>query len=87
VGARTDDLLHTQPEAYAPDQGCPDGLLPSCLACPLPECRLLVPPQQWRRTLARVRSQLEAEGHQAAIVALDRASGWRAHKRSKWRRP
>jgi hypothetical protein len=70
-------------EAFIPDAGCPDGLLPSCLACPLPRCRLDVPPQQWRRILARARAQLEVEGHQAAIVALDRASGWRAHKRWK----
>jgi hypothetical protein len=83
VPIRADDLLQTQPEAYAPDQGCPDGLLPSCLACPLPECRLLVPPQQWRRTLARVRARLAAEDHQATIVALDRAGGWRAKKRWK----
>jgi hypothetical protein len=84
VGARTDDILDTEPEAYAPDRGCSDGLLPSCLHCPLPECRLLLPPAQWRRTLALVRAQLEAQADQAAIGALDAAGAWRAHKR--WKR-
>lgn len=25
------------------DRGCPDGMYPSCLACPLPRCRFEVP--------------------------------------------
>jgi hypothetical protein len=82
---RIDDTLDAAPEAYSADTGCADGLLPSCRECPLPRCRLDIPPQQWRRTLARVRERLAAEGSGAAIGTLDAAGAWRKHKR--WKAP
>ena len=34
-------MVRPDPTAYIEwsDTGCPDGMLPACLACPLPRCR------------------------------------------------
>lgn len=67
AGQPPDDLTY-------PDTGCPDLGIPSCLTCPLPECRYLLPPsvpQALLRYLA-VRPYLAA-GYTAAEAA--RAAG------------
>ena len=44
-----------------PDTGCPDGLLPSCLSCPLPECRFKLPVKEWNAAVGQVRQLLMRE--------------------------
>ena len=67
-----------------PDTGCPDGLLPSCLSCPLPECRFKLPVKEWNAAVRQVRQRLAlaaeqgAEGAAGAGAHLAAATAWRA---------
>jgi hypothetical protein len=51
------------------DDGCPDGLFPSCLGCPLPRCRFTLPGERFRRVLLVVQVALLCEEGFAGDVA------------------
>jgi len=52
------------------DTGCPDGMLPSCLACPLPRCRFDDYKTHPRRSVIRERQQ-EIRARSDAGAAVD----------------
>lgn len=56
--------------SYYRDEGCPDGLLPSCLSCPLPACRAELPPKMAGRLVRQVQiAALMREGLTVAETA------------------
>ena len=55
-----------RPLVTAPDRGCPDGLLPSRLTCPLPGCRFELPVADWTAAVRQVRQRLAAEQREQA---------------------
>jgi hypothetical protein len=64
------------------DEGC--SLAPSCLSCPLPECRYLLKPKQARANLRRTRiRELFAQGLTVEQAAVELGISSRAVYRHK----
>ncbi len=74
---------------YYYDDGCEDGELPSCLLCPLPQCRYDLDPNIMRRESAQRRAAMIAEyarktgGKVEAVAALFGVSTRTVHRALK----